>query len=187
MFSKILLKLIDQAIVPAILVVATRIISVMLISNYLNIEFLINTQGIVFQTTEEYLKVNSYSLLAVIVVLAIGMTLNMVGSTLFHYEHIKPEITAKLFSLKLHSLIKNSFQIYSRATIWISYLWLMLCVTGLMFYYQMVYALVFYTSVVITVIFTVILAMDIEKKSDVSKNSEFTFDLDAEYLEKGDK
>jgi hypothetical protein len=185
MFSKILLKLIDQAIIPAVLVVVSRVVSLVLISNYLDIDFFITRNGIIFENTKDYVTVNSYSMLLITVLIALGMLMVIINSTLFHHEHIKPKTSAKLFSLKMHSLIKNSFEIYTQATIWISYLWLLTIANALMYYYQMVDLWVFYINIIATVSLTVLLTIDLEKKIKVSKMDEFLFDKNDKYLEKG--
>lgn len=187
MFSKILLKLIDQAIVPAILVVASRIVSLVLISNYLNIEFFITKNGIIFENTQDYITVNTYSMFIITVLISFGMGIVLLKSALFHHEHIKPHMSAKLFSLKMHSLIKNSFEIYTQATIWISYLWLLTITNGIMYYYEMVELWSFYTNIVFTIVLTVFLVIDLEKKIKVSKMEDFIFDTNAKYLEKEKK
>jgi len=184
MFSRILLKLVDQAIIPAFLVVATRILSVILISHYFNIELLIDKTGITFTNPNEYLFVNSYSLLCIIAVIALSLSVTIAMSIKFHHEHIKPSTTAKLFSLKMSSLINNSFEIYTKASILISYLWLLTFTSGIMLYSQLIYNFVFDISVIVTAVFTILLISDVEKKTKVSKNNDFIFDMDRKFLEK---
>jgi len=187
MFSKILLKLIDQAIVPAVLVVVSRIVSLILVSSYMGVDFYITKNGILFDNTKDYIIINSYSMLILTVLISLGMLAIIVKSALFHHEHITPKMSAKLFSLKMHSLIKNSFEIYTQATIWISYLWLLTIANGVMYYYQMLDLWVFYLSGILTVSLTVLLTSDIEKKVKVSKMEDFLFDTNGKYLEKDNK
>ena len=111
MFSKILLKLIDKAIIPAILIVTTRLVSILIISRYLNIDVAITKNGMWVSDESFYILLNSYSMLVVDVVISLGILFTLLSSSLFHHEVIKPSTTAKLFALKLSSLIKNSFEI----------------------------------------------------------------------------
>lgn len=187
MFSKILLKLIDQTIVPAVLVVVSRIVSLILVSSYFDIEFFITKDGIVFENTQSYITVNTYSMFIITILISLGMGIVLIKSALFHHEHIKPSMSAKLFSLKMHSLIKNSFEIYTQATIWISYLWLLTITNGIMYYYEMIELWAFYTNVIFTIILTVLLVIDLEKKVKISKMEEFIFDTNDKYLEKEKK
>ena len=105
MFSKILVRLIDQAIVPAILLLTVRIVSVIFISNYYDIEFTLSMSGFSFNNSDNYLLVNSYSTFSMVVTLTVGLFYILMKSYIFHESHIKPHITAKMFSLRLSSFI----------------------------------------------------------------------------------
>ena len=59
MFSRILIKLIDQAIVPAIFLLTAKIVATVGISRYLGIVFTVGPTGFVFENTEEYVRVSS--------------------------------------------------------------------------------------------------------------------------------
>ena len=98
MFSKILVKLVDQAIVPALLLIAARILSVALISYRLGIELTINSFSLVLPDKESLLTVNSYSVLAMVSVLSVGLFYVLLKSYIFHDTHITPAMTAKDFN-----------------------------------------------------------------------------------------
>ena len=108
MISRTLVKLIDQAISPAILLVSARIISVILVSYFLGITVTIDSSGFAFPTTEDYIQVNSYSTLLMIVVLSIGLFYILLKAWVFHDTHISPQLTAKIFTLRLSSFIQSS-------------------------------------------------------------------------------
>src|SRR5665648_364226 len=105
MLSKILVKLIDRAIVPAILLLATRIISIVLISRYLGLPVKIAKSGFVFESLTDFVKVNSYSTLVMTIVLVLGIVYILIKSLAFHDSHIKPSLSAKVFSFKSQHLI----------------------------------------------------------------------------------
>jgi len=183
MTSKLLTKLIDKAIVPATLLLATRIVSVVLISSYLHFEFDVSLSGFVFRNHLEYVFVNSYSTLIMTVILALGLIYVLIKSYAFHDSHIKPATTAKLFELKMPSLIQSSFDIYSQAAIWIAYAYLLLIISGIMFLNDLVYPWIFYTVLVMTVITTVFFIFDIENEIKLSKEGKDEYDEDTEFLE----
>jgi hypothetical protein len=182
MFSRILLKLVDQAILPAVLLLATRIVSVLLISQKLEMFFDINHTGIVFGKLADYLVVNSYSMLFMTGALVLGLTYIILKSYLFHDSHISPSLSAKVFSLNIPSFIQTSFDLYSQGTIWISYLFLMLIITGIMSLFGMVYPWVFHLSFVFTVVITVLLVLDVEHELRISKEKGPGLDKDVFYV-----
>ena len=124
MFSRILIKLVDEAIFPAILLLATRLTSMLMISKFLHANYDINSNGIIFVNLSDYLKVNSYSTLFMILALALGLLFIIIKSFIFHDSHISPGFSAKIYSLKMPALIQSSFDIYSQGTIWLSYIYL---------------------------------------------------------------
>lgn len=164
MFSKILIKLIDEAVTPALILVAVRLISIFFVSNYFNIEFTIGPTGFLFRNAEQYRFVNSYSILALVLVLGLGLGYILFKAYLFHETHIKPHDTAKLFSLKLSSFIQSSFDIYSQGAIWLSYSYLLLFVLIVMALFQWVYTWVFVVSLIVSIITTVFFVLDVERE-----------------------
>lgn len=176
MVSKILIKLIDEAIVPAILLISVRIISVVLVSEYFRIPFSISNSGFIFNSSESYVKVNSYSLLFMLAALVLGLSLTLVKSLFLHSTHITPKLTAKVFSLKLSSFIQNSFDLYSQGAIWLSYLYLLLLISAVMALFGLVYGWVFYISLATGILATVLFIIDIEKEINIDKIEKDDFD-----------
>jgi hypothetical protein len=172
MFSRILVKLIDQAIMPAILLLSARLISVVLISKYLALTFTINASGFAFQSLQEYVQVNSYSTLVILAALTIGLAYILLKSFAFHETHITPGLSAKLFSLKMPSLIQSSYELYSQGVIWLSYLFLITIVAGIMSFFGLLYAYVFYTGLALVVFSTVLFIFDVETELGIKKNGE---------------
>lgn len=169
MFSKVLVKLVDQAILPAILLLAVRVCSIFLIAKYHGLDFVISEAGFVFDTSTDYIFVNSYSILSMIVILAVGVLYVLLKSYIFHDSHITPVLSARLFSLRMTSLIQSSFDLYSQGTVWLSYMYLVTLVAGSMAYFGFIYGWVFITSLTLTLLSTGLLIYDIEREVPVSE------------------
>ena len=164
MFSRILIKLIDQAIVPAIFLLTVKIVATVGISRYLGIVFTVGPTGFVFENTEEYVRVSSYSTFAMVAALAVGLFYILLKSMVFHDSHISPKMTARLFSLRLSTFIQGSFDLYSQGAIWMSYSYLLMFVTGIMSIFGMIYPWVFYSSLILTALSTVFFILDVESE-----------------------
>ncbi len=177
MFSRILVKLIDQAIVPAVLLIAVRIVSVFAIANYLQLKISVTEKGFTLTNTlngavsaaEDYIRINSYSTLAIVVTMAIILLFIITKSLVLHDSHIKPGLAAKMFSLKLSHFIQNSFQIYSQALVWMAYLYMLTAVSGVMTYNGTLYTWVFFIALALSLIATVIFVIDIEYEVNMQK------------------
>ncbi|HLB52051.1 hypothetical protein A3F07_03020 [candidate division WWE3 bacterium RIFCSPHIGHO2_12_FULL_38_15] len=164
MFSRILIKLIDQAIVPAIFLLTVKIVATVGISRYLGIVFTVGPTGFVFDSTADYVRISSYSTFAMVAALAIGLFYILLKSMAFHETHISPKMTAKLFSLRLSTFIQGSFDLYSQGAIWMSYSYLLMFVTGIMSIFGMIYSWVFYSSLILTALSTVFFVLDVENE-----------------------
>ncbi|MBU0535172.1 MAG: hypothetical protein ABIJ82_02600 [Patescibacteria group bacterium] len=186
MLSKVLVKLIDRAIVPAILLLATRVVSIVLISRYLGLPVKISKSGFVFESYADFVKVNSYSTLAMIVILILGLIYILLKSLAFHDSHIKPSLSAKVFSLKIQHLIQGSFHLYSEAAIWLSYAYLLLLFSGIMLVSKLLYNWVFYMAAGVTLVSTILFILDVEEEIKIKGldkgESEYEYDEDKELL-----
>ena len=169
MISKILIKLIDKAIVPAILLLTVRLVSVVLISRQLGIPFTVSNSGFVFSSPEDYVKVNSYSMIAMVLALSIGLITTISKALFFHDSHITPKGIAKVFSLKITSLVQSSLEIYSKGAVWLSYLYLLLLATGIMSLFNLIFAWVLYVALAACVLASIALIMEIEKEININK------------------
>lgn len=183
MFSKVLSKLVDQAIVPALVLVVVRLLSVVLVSNYLKIPVFLEYTGFVFKNPSDYIIVNSYSTFIVMLTLVLGIVYVLLKSLLFHDSHITPGLTAKLFSTRLSYLIQSSLDLYSQASVWLSYLYLVTVVSGIMYMFETSYAWVFVAGIVFSVIVTYIFIIDIERELEIHKANAANKDMEVEVYE----
>ena len=183
MMSKILTELIDKAIVPAVLLLASRVVSIILVSKYLGLNFEITKAGFIFESASDYIKVNSYSTLIMVALLMIGISYILIKSLFFHDSHIKPAVTSKLFSLNAQSLIQGSFELYTQGIVWLSYSYLLLLVSGIMALSNLMYDWVFYITFGSTLLATVLFVSDVEDEIKIKKENKEDYDADKSFLE----
>lgn len=184
MFSKILIKLIDQAIVPALLLLAARIVSVVLISRYMGVNISLQAEGFTFSNPQDYVLINSYSIFSMIGVLIVGLAFILIKSLVFHDTHISPGTTAKVFSYRMSALIQSSYDLYTQGAIWMSYTYLLTIVAGIMASYGLINKWVFSVSFLLTVVSTVLLILDVEHEIKIVNAKEPELDADwSDYLE----
>lgn len=128
MASKLLLRLIDEAILPAVLVVFTKLVSLAALIRIFNYSWELKTSAafpsLQMGTHAQLVVVNSYSNLVTFAVVAAGLVWILAKAYHFHDTHVAPTMTLKLLSWNLTGLLSNSHEIYHQAVIWLSYLWL---------------------------------------------------------------
>ncbi|OGC50911.1 hypothetical protein A2716_02655 [candidate division WWE3 bacterium RIFCSPHIGHO2_01_FULL_40_23] len=172
MFSKILIKLIDEAIVPAVLLVSARVLGSIFVIKYTGIQFEEKSTFLTlyFSNHTDFLTVNSYSSLIMYGVVFAGGLFFLLKSRIFHDSHVTPVVAAKMFSLKLGNFIQSSFDVYSEGTIWLSYSYLMTIILSVQYYFKLVYGWVFVLSLALSVLLTLILVSDVERELEINTN-----------------
>lgn len=172
MFSRILTKLIDEAIVPAVALVAARVLGVIFVTSYFGIPLANESSFLTlyFSNKVDFLKVNSYSTLFMYFVVFLGGVAFLVKSRYFHDTHISPPFAAKVFSSNLGNFIQTSFDIYSEGSIWLLYSFLMTLVLGVELYFRIVYPWVFILSLALSILLTLIFVSDVEREVTRKKN-----------------
>lgn len=132
MASRILLKLIDEAILPAVLVIATKVISLAVLVYILDLpvslQLTLPFPQLNFINQMQLALLNSWSNLAVLIMLTLGLLFILLRAWFLHDTHISPMMTLRLFAWDLQGLIAGSFEVYHQAVVWLSYLWLTLLV-----------------------------------------------------------
>lgn len=128
------------------------------------------------------MQINSYSLLVMAIVLGISLAFFLLRAHVFHDTHITPKLTASLFSLRMQGLVQNSLDLYTKGAIWISYTYLMTIVTGALSLYSLIYPFVFYTTLAVSIIATILFVSDVENELKSSKEEE-KFDQNVTFLE----
>jgi len=164
MRSKTLLKLIDEAIVPAVILVATKIVSIILVSSYLKLNWEFTKSGITFYNKEDFVTANSISSIFMYGVIFSILIWIIFQSQVLCESRVKPKTVNFLVSQGLYNLVISTVDIYSRGLIWFSYA--VLTSTILFFQYQSGLVNLFVVSIsgVLTILAGAFLFFDLEKE-----------------------
>ncbi|MBU1017154.1 hypothetical protein KJ678_03285 [Patescibacteria group bacterium] len=162
-------KLIDQAILPATILLATKILSLIILNKKFNLDWQISSSGIIYSSKEDFIFANSYSSLFMFISITIGLILLTVKATQWHSTHIRPSLAARFYEKKLDFLVTDSRDIYPKSVIWLSYAWLATILMLIQNYYGLLISWISYVALFITIIPTVFIVLDLEK--ELSKQS----------------
>ena len=172
MASKILLKLIDEAILPAIFTICAKILSLAVIIYLARIPWHLSTLGsfptLTFASSNDLIFVNSYSNLIMFLIIVLGLLWILTRAHVFHDTHISPSLTLRLLSWDLTDLLTTSFNIYQKSVIWFAFLWLALLFLGLQVLLGISYFWIFVVAAVITVFLTWLLIEDLERELKIN-------------------
>lgn len=142
-FSDTLVRLIDEAVLPAVLIVAAKFFLILWLSLINQNEIRINPSGflgilptISYDSYQRYYFVNSWSNVGMFLVTVLGTAFVLIRAHYLHQSHIKPSFHAKLIKLKLARLVASTFAIYHQAVVWLIYLWLVIALLVIESYFK---------------------------------------------------
>lgn len=174
MLSKSLVKLIDEAILPAVLLVGSKFASVILIAtlsksafSFTFGRFFFFLPSLSFSTFESYIFSNSYSNLFTYVVLAAGCAFVLLRAHFFHSSHVTPALHARLIKLRLSSLVADTFTIYHQAFVWFSFIWLFTIFLLIEAFLNIVYPWIAIVAFLISLNMSWFLIADVEEELEI--------------------
>lgn len=177
MVAKSLVKLIDEAIIPAVILIAGKMLGLLAAIFFLRLPFTIANGEILkilpsvhFANLTDYTIAENYSNLAMFTFAAAGTALVLIRAHFFHESHIHPKLHAKLASLNLESLIVPSYHLYHQAAIWLIFLWLSVGFLVVSALFSVTYGQIAIIAFVVVANFSWVFAIDIEKEIEIAKN-----------------
>jgi len=170
MFSKILLKLIEESITPAFAFLFIKILVTVYLGNSLGYNVGIYNVFSLEVTKEAYSIINSYILVIFGLFCFLGMMYSVVKSLFFHKSHIHPGMTLNLYNFRATFLIQDSFHLYSQSLIWLIYLYIALFLTMILYFLGLTNGYVLLLISVLTPISTYFFVLDLE--NEIEKDSE---------------
>lgn len=165
-----LLKLIDVSILPAVLMVSSKMLGLLLALRILGITFSTDIQGFIpkllpaYSSEDSALLSQSLSVLFSGIALGLGCGLLLIQAHFFHETHISPKHSAQLVRKGLAKVVTSSFDVFHRIFIWLALMWL---VTFISFYETLTNQVSIWVSLVLLLIswgYTQLLAMDMAKE-----------------------
>lgn len=170
--SKILVRLISEALLPAVLLVVAKVVGVLVLLQAFSIAWELNTSSLlpdfVLANKDATMFINSYSNLIVFIVVILGLAWVLTKAYHFHDTHIKPSFILQLLSWNLTGLMASSEEIYHKGVVWVSYMWLTVVLIGVHTYmkanYLWVFAFVFVAAVVASWYFIADVEREVEGK-----------------------
>lgn len=168
MASKILLKLIDEAILPAVLLIGSKIVSLAALVWFWGLPWQFSSTSpiptVSFENPKDLLLTNSYSNLFMFAVIVLGLSWILFRAHLLHDTHILPSLTLKLLSWDLTGFLVSSFDVFHQAVVWFAFLWLSLLSIGLQVVLGVTYFWIFAVALLVTLFLSWLLIEDVERE-----------------------
>lgn len=122
--SPSIIKTIDASLFPAALLVVSKVIGLYLVISLFNLEWQIEFANntlftaipVVFE--RDLFLASTFSDGIMLLIMMGALALIVIRSVYFHSTHIDPKLVVQLVNLNLLGLIKDSYKIYSKASVW---------------------------------------------------------------------
>src|SRR3990167_4762902 len=177
MVAKSLIKLIDEAILPALLLILAKGVGLFATIVFFNLPFTLEYRSIFgllpsfrFATLQGYITAENYSNLAMFAAVAAGAIIVILKAHFLHESHIHPKLHARLISLNMERLVQSSYHLYHQATIWLIFLWLTFGFLTLSSIAKITYPQITIASFLISANLSWVFALDIEKEIELSRS-----------------
>lgn len=178
MVAKSIIKLTDEAIIPAFFLIFGKMAGLFLAISLLNLPFSIKSGEILkvlpsvhFANLADYILAENYSNLAMFAAAALGAAFVIIRAHFFHESHINPKFHARLVYLNLESLVAPSYHLYHQAVIWILFLWITVAFLLVSTILDITYPAISAVAFIIAANFSWIFAIDIEKEIELSRTN----------------
>jgi len=175
MVAKSIIKLIDEAIIPALVLIVAKMLGLYFTSAVLNLNFEVKVgsflsflPSIHFANLQDYVTAENYSNLAMFLVVSLGTIFVLVRAHFFHSSHIHPNLHAKLERFNLQALVTPSYHLYHQAAIWLLFLWVTVGFLALSTIRSITYPQITIVAFIIAANFSWVLAIDIERELEIA-------------------
>lgn len=173
--SRSLLKIIDKAIIPALLILTAKVVG-LVAANYwydLSWDGTANLFPLLeYRSEEAYVMANTVSNLFVGLTILVGFLGMLIKAHWLHGSHISPKLSSTLVQKQLTGLIVGSWELYHQAVVWLAYLWIAL----ILFSWQALFGVspwwLAISGAIVALILTWLLIADVEKEIHLRKQVE---------------
>jgi hypothetical protein len=171
--SRSLLKLIDEAIVPGLLVFAAKLLGLIVVNAWLNLSWDPSGGSLLplfsYRSPEAFALANGWSNILVLVVILTGLLLVLIRAHVFHNSHISPKVAVSLVRRQLTSLAATSWEVYHQAVVWLCYLWLALILFSLQAVYGVSPWWLDICGTIAALLLSWLLIVDVERELEIER------------------
>jgi len=173
--SAFILKLLDEAIVPAVLLFATKIAGLVLAARFLGVPLYVSDKVIYFSHYRDLVLANNISNILLGLVILLGTSVVLVRLYYFHDSHVHPFFLTKLLESDLEFAISTSFELFHQVTVWLSLGFF----TVASFFVQSVFGLtspyILFASLFGLIFLTVLAVLDFEREVKIESKGRPSF------------
>jgi len=162
MYSKILFKLIEESIFPALGFFILKVsISLSMLASF-GYSVSLGSLFMLEVTKSQYIEIVSNILLSFAIFSFVGVFYSLVKSLYFHESHVSPNVTLRLFHIRAGFLIQDSFHLFTQTLVWLLFSYMTLFISMMFFYLGLLNFYVLVVSLIVCPVATYFYLLDLE-------------------------
>ena len=162
--SAFILKLLDESIIPAVLVFSTKIVGLILAARYFGIPLLARDKVLYFSHYNDLILANNVSNILVGVVILAGISVVLVRLYYFHDSHVHPFFLTKLLESDLEFAVSTSFELFHQIMVWLSLGFFTVASLFVQAVFGLTSPFILFVSILVLIILVVLTIMDFERE-----------------------
>jgi hypothetical protein len=135
--QKSLISILENSLFPSALVIFGKFIGIAFAISYFKLPYTVSNytssvlNGSLSMSAEHAEIISTYSDIIMFVLVAVGFSFHLARAIFFHDTHLSPKFITQLADLNLLNLIKDTYEIYHKAAVWLGFLWVAVSVVVL--------------------------------------------------------
>ena len=127
--QKSLITILENSLFPSALTIFAKFIGIAIAIAIFNLPYNVSEytssilNGSLTVTQEHSVIISTYSDLIMFLVIGLGFSIQLARAIFFHDSHLSPKFITKLADLNLLNLIRDTYDIYHKASVWLAFLW----------------------------------------------------------------
>lgn len=173
--SAFILKLLDESIVPVVLIFATKIIGLVLTAKYLGLSLTVSNKAFYFDHYADLILANNVSNVLTGLVILVGTLVVLSRLYYFHDSHVHPFFLTKLLESDLEFAISTSFDLFHQVAVWLSLGFFLVASFFVQTIFGLTSPLIFFGGLFITAFLTVLAVLDFEREAKIEAKGKPSF------------
>ena len=173
--SAFILKLLDESIVPAVLLFATKVAGLVLAARFLGVPLTISNKAFYFAHYQDLVLANNLSNILVVLVIILGTSGVLIRLYHFHDSHVHPFFLAKLLESDLEFAISTSFELFHQAAVWLSLGFFVVASIFVQPIFGLTSPIILFVSLFALVFLTVLAVLDFEREVKIESKGRPSF------------
>lgn len=127
--QKSLITILENSLFPSALVIFGKFAGIVFVISSFNLPYTVSEyvssvlNGTMVLPIEDAVAISTYSDLIMFLIIAIGFSIHLFRAIFFHDSHLSPKVITRLADLNLLNLIRDTYDIYHKAAVWLGFLW----------------------------------------------------------------